>query len=61
MKKKLNVHIKNAIEKFIDQVSTLKSRIKGSLSPIKPYFFCRELGGCGGGGRGNAKITLNVS
>jgi hypothetical protein len=42
-------------------VFTFKSRINGSLSAIKPYFRCNEIGGCGGGGRGNARTTLAVS
>jgi len=44
-----------------NHVLTVKSRINGSLSALIPYFFCNESGGCGGGGRGNARMTLAVS
>ncbi len=50
-------NLKNSIVKLF----TLKSRIEDSLSAIKPYFLCNESGGCGGGGRGNARMTLTVS
>ncbi len=43
------------------QLFTLKSCIEDSLSTIKPYFFCNESGGCGGGVRGTARMTLTVS
>jgi hypothetical protein len=60
-KNELNVSLKKIFRNAIVQVCTLKSRINGSLSAIKPYFLCNESGGCGGGGRGNARMTLIVS
>lgn len=53
--------IRRELINFKDQVFTLKSRIKGSLSKVRPFLLCRENGGCGGGGRGTRKRTLAVS